>query len=115
MHSRILSVETVGKIGEEVVLKGWINARRNMGKIVFLDLRDRAGITQLVGVPAELDEASQERLKEVRPEWVIEVRGIVQERGKKQQNPDMPTGMVEVLMKELKVLNTAGTPPFEVG
>ena len=85
-----------------------------MGKIVFLDVRDRGGIVQVVGVPSELDEASQEKLKEVRPEWVIEVRGVVQERGKKQQNPDMPTGMVEVLMKELKVLNTAETPPFEV-
>ena len=114
MLARMLSTETVGKVGEEVLLKGWIHARRNMGKIVFLDVRDRGGIVQVVGVPSELDEASQEKLKEVRPEWVIEVRGVVQERGKKQQNPDMPTGMVEVLMKELKVLNTAETPPFEV-
>ncbi len=114
MNSRILSVETASKIGEEVILKGWVNARRNMGKIVFLDLRDRGGITQLVGVPAELDEASQERLKEVRPEWVIEVRGIVKERGEKQKNPAMATGTIEVLLKELLVLNTAETPPFEI-
>ena len=54
---RIYSTETAGKIGEEVLLKGWVNARRNMGKIVFLDLRDRMGIVQVVGVPSELDEA----------------------------------------------------------
>ena len=114
MSARILSTETVGKVGEEVVLKGWVNARRNMGKIVFLDMRDRGGIVQVVGVPSELDEVSNEKLKEVRPEWVIQVRGIVKERGAKQQNPDMPTGMIEILMKELVVLNTAETPPFEI-
>ncbi len=114
MNNRILSVETVKKNNEEVVLKGWINARRNMGKIVFLDLRDRGGIVQLVGVPAELDEASLENLKNIRPEWVVEVRGVVKERGEKQKNPNMPTGLIEVLMKEVKVLNTAETPPFEI-
>ncbi len=114
MNQRMLSTEIVAKIGEEVLLKGWINARRNMGKIVFLDLRDRNGIVQVVGVPSELDETSNALLATVRPEWVIAVRGIVKERGAKQQNPDMPTGMIEVLMKELVVLNTAETPPFEI-
>ncbi len=112
--SRILTTETVNKVGEEVVLKGWVNARRNMGKIVFLDLRDRGGIVQVVGVPSELDEASNESLKEVRPEWVLQIKGIVKERGEKQKNPDMPTGTIEILMKELVVLNTAETPPFEI-
>ena len=111
---RTLSVETANKVGQEVTLKGWVNARRNMGKIAFLDLRDRAGIVQVVGVPSELDEKSQEFLKEVRPEWVVEIRGIVNARGAKQQNPDMPTGMVEVLAKQLTVLSQAITPPFEV-
>ena len=77
MNGRILSIETVRKVGQEVVLKGWINARRNMGKIVFLDLRDRSGLVQVVGVPAELDAASLELLKDVRPEWVIEITGMV--------------------------------------
>lgn len=113
MH-RNLSVEVTEKQGQEVLLKGWINARRNMGKIVFLDLRDRGGIVQLVGVPAELDEASLENLKNIRPEWVVEVRGIVKERGEKQKNPNMPTGLIEILLKEIKVLNTAETPPFEI-
>ncbi len=111
---RILSTETTGKVGQEVLLKGWVNARRNMGKIVFLDLRDREGIVQVVGVPSELDEQSVELLKDVRPEWVLEIHGVVNERGAKQKNPDMPTGNVEVLMKKLVILNKAETPPFEI-
>ncbi len=111
---RTLTVETNEKVGQEVILKGWINNRRNMGKIVFLDLRDRQGIVQVVGVPQELDEKSQEELVRVRPEWVIEIRGIVNARGAKQQNSEMPTGMVEVLAKEIKVLNESETPPFEI-
>lgn len=114
MSARIYTTDTASKKGEEVVLKGWINARRNMGKIAFLDLRDMKGIVQVVGVPAELDEKSQEELNRVRPEWVVEIKGIVNERGVKQQNPDMPTGMVEVLAKEIKVLNESKTPPFEI-
>ncbi len=112
--SRIYTTDTVGKAGEEVLLKGWINARRNMGKIAFLDLRDLKGIVQVVGVPAELDEVSQEELNRVRPEWVVEITGIVQERGERQKNPDMPTGTVEILAKSLKVLSEAQTPPFEI-
>lgn len=114
MLSRILSAEAIDKIGQEVLLKGWIHARRNMGKIVFLDLRDREGIVQMVGVPNELSEASLQNLKEVRPEWVVEAKGIVQERGEKQKNPDMVTGTIEVLIKELIILNKAETPPFEI-
>lgn len=112
--NRILTTETVSKVGEEVLLSGWVNARRNMGKIVFLDLRDREGVVQVVGVPSELDEASNELLKEVRPEWVLQIKGIVKERGEKQKNPDMPTGTIEILLKELVVLNKAETPPFEI-
>ncbi|MDO8499795.1 MAG: aspartate--tRNA(Asn) ligase [bacterium] len=111
---RTLTTETVNQIGQEVVLKGWVNARRNMGKIVFLDLRDRGGIVQVVGVPAELDEQSQEKLKSVRPEWVVEIRGIVNERGAKQKNPEMPTGNVEILAKEIKVLSEAEPLPLDL-
>jgi len=101
-------------VGKEVLLKGWVHARRNMGKIAFLDLRDMKGLVQVVGVPAEVDEASKEELKKVRPEWVVEIEGVVQERGEKQKNSDMPTGTVEVLAKRIKVLNEAKTPPFEI-
>jgi nondiscriminating aspartyl-tRNA synthetase len=113
MH-RVLALETAKKIGEEVLLSGWVNARRNMGKIVFLDIRDRSGIAQVVGVPQELDEASNEQLKEVRPEWVVQIRGLVKERGAKQQNPEMPTGMIEVLAKEVTVLSKAEPLPLDL-
>ena len=111
---RTISIETPNKIGEEVTLKGWVDARRNMGKIVFLDLRDFKGIVQVVGVPGELDEKSNEELNRIRPEWVVEIKGIVNKRGEKQKNTDMPTGTVELLAKEIKVLSEAQTPPFEV-
>jgi aspartyl-tRNA synthetase len=106
--------ETTQKIGEQVKICGWVNSRRNMGKIVFLDLRDRSGIAQIVCVPAELDEASNEILKEIRPEFVLEIEGVVQERGEKQKNPNLPTGTVEILAKSIKILSTAETPPFEI-
>ncbi|MFH1789979.1 MAG: aspartate--tRNA ligase [bacterium] len=111
---RTLSIETSEKIGEQVLLRGWIDARRNMGKIVFLDLRDFKGKVQVVGVPTELDEQSQKELSRVRPEWVVEIAGIVNERGERQKNPDLPTGNVEVLAKRFTVLNESKTPPFEI-
>ncbi len=111
---RILSVEATSKVGQEVILQGWVNARRNMGKIVFLDLRDRGGIVQVVGVPSELDEASQTVLKDARPEWVIALRGIVKERGEKQKNSNHPTGTIEVLAKELEVLAKAEPLPLDL-
>ncbi len=114
MNARVYSIETASLVGKEILLKGWINARRNMGKIAFLDLRDMKGIVQVVGVPAEVDEDSQEELKKLRPEWVVEIEGVVQERGEKQKNPDMLTGSVEILAKRIKVLNEAKTPPFEI-
>ncbi len=106
--------ETVNQIGETVTLKGWIHSRRDMGKLAFLDLRDRSGIAQVVLVPAELTETSREAMKELRSEYCISVTGIVQKRGEKQINPDLPTGTVEILAKELEVLNPSKTLPFEI-
>lgn len=111
---RITNVETVGKIGQEVELKGWVHARRNMGKIIFLDLRDRSGLIQVVGVPAELDEQSLEEIKRVRLEYLVEMTGVVQERGAKQQNLELPTGKVEVLAKSFKVISESEAMPFEI-
>lgn len=112
--SRILSKDVVKKVNETVRLNGWVNNRRNMGKIVFLDVRDRWGIVQVVCVPSELDEASQTALSEVRSEFVLEIEGLVQARGEKQINPNSPTGSVEVLAKKILVLSKAETPPFEI-
>ena len=111
---RTLNAQTVNKISEEVTIKGWINARRNMGKIAFVDLRDRTGLVQVVLVPGELDEASQALLVELRPEYVLEIRGIVNERSEKQKNADQVAGTVEVLAKEVIILSKSETPPFEI-
>ncbi len=112
--NRTISKDTVNKIGETVKLNGWVNNRRNMGKIVFLDVRDRWGIVQVVCVPIELDETSQTALNEVRSEFVLEIEGVVQARGEKQINANSPTGTVEVLAKKIAVLSKAETPPFEI-
>ncbi|NMC51347.1 aspartate--tRNA ligase [Candidatus Kuenenbacteria bacterium] len=112
--NRNISKDTVNKINEKIKLNGWVNNRRNMGKIVFLDVRDRWGVVQVVCVPAELDEASQNALNEVRPEFVLEIEGVVQARGEKQINQNSPTGMVEILAKKILILSAAETPPFEI-
>ncbi|MFW0837922.1 MAG: aspartate--tRNA ligase [Candidatus Komeilibacteria bacterium] len=112
--NRIKTIETVEQEGKEVLLKGWVNARRNMGKIVFLDLRDRWGMVQVVGVSAELDEQSQEELNRLRPEFVVTIKGIVNKRGAKQINKDVATGSIEILAKEIKIINESATPPFEI-
>lgn len=111
---RILNIKTTEKIGEEVIIKGWVNACRNMGKIVFLDMRDRSGILQVVGVPSELDDSSNEVLKDIRPEWIVEIQGVINERGEKQKNLDMPIGTVEVLAKKIIVLSKAESLPLDL-
>lgn len=112
--NRKLNVETSKLINETVTINGWVNARRNMGKIVFLDMRDRSAIVQVVVVPGELDDASKELVDQIRPEYVLAITGVVQERGEKQKNPDMATGEVEILAKSIEILNKCETPPFEI-
>jgi aspartyl-tRNA synthetase len=111
---RIKTTETVNQVDKTVLISGWVNVRRNMGKIAFLDIRDRWGILQVVAVPAELDEASNEILKDIRPEFVLAVEGVVQARGAKQVNKDLATGTVELLAKKIVILSEAETPPFEI-
>lgn len=111
---RTLAQETPGHVGETVLLQGWIHGRRDMGKLAFLDVRDRSGLVQVILVPSELDEESRSYMAEVRSEFCIEIEGVVQERGAKQVNPDLSTGRVEVLAKRLTVLNPSKTPPFEL-
>lgn len=111
---RTLNRETIELVDESVKLNGWVHARRNMGKVVFLDMRDRTGLLQVVLVPAELDDASNEILETIRPEFVLEIDGVVQARGEKQKNDNLETGSVEVLAKSVKILNTSETPPFEI-
>ena len=96
------------------MLKGWVNTIRKMGKIVFVDLRDRSGIVQIVLVPSELDKESEQISKSIKPEYVLEIEGEVQKRGDKQINKELPTGTVEVLAKSVKILSESQTPPFEI-
>ncbi len=106
--------ETINKIGKKVILAGWVNDRKNLGKIVFIYLRDFTGLVQVVFSPADLDAKSKELLKDLRPEFVIEVEGIVNQRPAHQINQDLPTGTVEILAQKLTILNKAQTPPFEI-
>jgi aspartyl-tRNA synthetase len=104
--------------GKVVVLFGWVASYRDHGGCVFIDLRDREGITQLVFDPelaghGELPRAAHEIARDLRSEWVIGVRGIVKSRGAN-KNPKIPTGDIEVHSIELTVFNKSDTPPFEI-
>lgn len=96
--------------GKEVELFGWVANRRDHGKLVFIDLRDRSGMIQVVFGPFTPD--CYELSQKLRNEWVVRVRGLVKERPEKMINPDIQTGKVEFEPKELEVLNESATPPF---
>ena len=99
--------------GSEVTLAGWVNRRRVLGGINFVDLRDRFGMVQVVSDPTDYPEIHQ-ALGEVRPEWVIQVKGTVRLRPEGLANPNMPTGEVEVLAQSVRVLNQAKTTPITI-
>jgi len=98
-------------VGKEVALAGWVNRRRDMGGVIFVDLRDREGKTQVV-VNAGRSQEAFDLAEEIRPEYVLRIKGVVQPRPEGQENPDMPTGNIEVLADQVEVLNPAKTPPF---
>jgi aspartyl-tRNA synthetase len=100
-------------LGQEVTLAGWVNRRRVHGGVNFVDLRDRFGLVQVVSDP-EADPAIHQALEEVRPEWVIQVVGVVRARPAGLANPNMPTGDIEVLARQVRVLNAAKTPPITI-
>ena len=99
-------------IGKEVSLCGWVHRRRDHGGVIFIDLRDRSGIAQIV-IDPDTPESFREA-ERVRSEFVLNAVGIVRERPEGTINPDMPTGHVEVLVKKLDVLNGSETPPFQL-
>jgi len=110
---RVLTSETVDKVGQKVTVKGWVHARRDHGRLIFIDLRDRGGLLQVVfwgGGDAELFKQAEQ----LRSEYVISIEGTVQKRQDNQVNPDLPTGTVELAAEKLEVLNESETPPFEV-
>src|SRR5213594_2085921 len=99
--------------GKEVTLAGWVHTRRDQGGLTFIDLRDRYGITQVVG-NANQNPAAHAALGKVRNEWVLRVRGTVRSRPEGTRNAKLPTGDVEVVATEVEVLNESKTPPFYV-
>ncbi len=99
--------------GETVTLMGWVNRRRDHGSLIFLDLRDRFGITQVV-LDAESAPLAHAKAEAARPEYVIAVTGTLRQRGPGLANPNMPTGEVELVAHELLLLNDARTPPFPI-
>ena len=97
--------------GEDVVLMGWVNRRRDHGNLIFLDLRDRSGITQVV-LDKEHSGPAHTKAEAARPEFVVAIQGKVRRRSPGLENPNMPTGEIEVLATDLLLLNDAKTPPF---
>jgi aspartyl-tRNA synthetase len=97
--------------GKSVVLLGWINRRRDHGNLIFLDLRDRYGLTQVV-LDKDLSAAAHAKADQARPEYVVAAIGKVRLRGKDVINPKMPTGEIEIVAEELRILNDAKVPPF---
>ncbi len=101
------------QVGQEVCLCGWVHGRRDHGKLIFVDLRDREGITQLVINPA-VSPGVRESTDKLGPECVIAVRGEVVRRPKGTENPKLSTGQVEIAVKDLQILNSSRIPPFEI-
>ena len=99
-------------IGTRITLKGWVSRRRDLGGLIFIDLRDREGIMQLVINPETVSAEVMATAESIRSEYVVEVTGLVEAR--EQANPNLPTGAVELKVEAITVLNTAKTTPFEI-
>lgn len=110
---RTLVAATTDHVGQEVSVSGWIDARRDMGKIIFLDVRDRSGILQVVVVPQVVGEQGMAIVKDLRPGFVVQVDGLVKARGEKAVNPKLVTGRIEMEAKVVTVLATAQPLPFD--
>jgi aspartyl-tRNA synthetase len=100
-------------VGQEVVLMGWVQRRRDHGGVIFVDLRDREGMTQVVFNP-EVAPKVHAKAHGIRSEFVLGVRGRVEKRPEGMVNPNLATGAIEVMVSELKILNQAKTPPFQI-
>ncbi|WP_256089126.1 OB-fold nucleic acid binding domain-containing protein, partial [Staphylococcus aureus] len=100
-------------LGQEIPLKGWVNNRRDLGGLIFVDLRDREGIVHVVFNPAFSEEALK-IAEPVRSEYVVEVQGTVTKRDPETVNPKIKTGQVEVKVTNIKVINNSETPQFSI-
>ena len=103
---------TAEHIGEEIVLNGWIGPRRDLGGVIFIDLRDRYGVTQIIFT--ETDANLHEKAEKLRAEYVVGIKGKVIARGKENININLGTGEIEIEVTELEIYSKAATPPFEI-
>lgn len=110
--TRTLIKDTVNKVGEEVLLKGWVHVRRDMGKIIFINLRDTTGLIQVVF--ASKDGGLLEEANKLRSEFVVAITGKVKARPEKMMNPNLATGAVEIEAQKLEILNESKTLPFGI-
>ena len=110
MKNRIFNTEAIERVGESVTLAGWVHARRDMGKIIFIDLRDKTGLVQVVFADPKIVKVADK----LRPEFVVKIKGLVKERGERNKNPKIETGTIEIEAGEVEILNEAKTPPFEI-
>lgn len=107
---RTITKKTPERIGERVLLKGWVHSIRSHGKIIFIDLRDRSGLVQVVFGSEQKD--LLQKAEELRTEWVVEIEGIVKKRPENMVNNEIKTGGIEVSAQKLNVFSRAETPPF---
>ena len=114
MHTHSCGELRAENIGQTVTLTGWVRARRDFGGLIFIDLRDREGLTQIFFDPDLCAPEVFAAAETVRPEWPILVEGEVRHRIEGQTNPNLATGEVEVLCTRVEVLNTSKTPPFQI-
>src|SRR3990167_1986983 len=109
---RTLIKDLGSKTGEEVTIAGFVDVRRDHGKLIFIDLRDRSGKVQMVALPNHKE--AHDVADKLRPEWVIEVMGKVNSRPEKMVNKDETNGILEIEILNIRVLNEAETPPIDV-
>ncbi len=112
MEERVWINDTPHYLNQKLKLFGWVHNRRDHGKIIFIDLRDRTGIVQLVFTPN--NQQVYENAQKLRSEWVIEVEGKVNERPKEMINPKIATGSIEIEVENLKILSQAKTLPIDI-
>ena len=114
MHTHTCNELRAEHIGQEVTLTGWVWRRRDHGGLIFVDLRDRDGVTQVSFDPEHSGGTAFHTAETIRSEWPIKVTGVVRERPEGQANPKLATGEIEVLISHIEVLNTSKTPPFQI-
>lgn len=112
---RTLIADTPKHIGKKISIAGWVNVRRDHGKIIFIDLRDRSGVVQVVFAPDKKNPELQKLAETLRSEFVMQITGTVNKRPKAMINEKIPTGKVELLAEELEILSTAHSLPIDLG